>query len=124
MSTATGKERRAHSERWVPTSEFERKAIHAQLERLVSSSLFKNSKRYPHFLKYVVEKILEGDADRLKERTIGIEVFGRDANYDTNLDPIVRMTLGEIRTRLAQYYVESVHDGELRIDLPSGSYVP
>src|SRR5437867_6516627 len=68
--------------------------------------------------------MLDGEGERIKERTIGIEVFGRDPDYDTNLDPIVRMTAGEIRKRLAQYYVEADHERELRIELPSGSYVP
>jgi hypothetical protein len=60
----------------------------------------------------------------LKERTLGVEVFGRDPHYDTNLDPIVRTTAGEIRKRIAQYYHEPGRDGEVRIDLPIGSYVP
>jgi len=61
---------------------------------------------------------------KLKERTLGVEVFGRDPAYDTNLDPVVRTTAGEIRKRIAQYYYEPGHENEIRIDLPSGSYVP
>jgi hypothetical protein len=62
--------------------------------------------------------------DALKERTLGIEIFGRDADYDTASDPIVRVTAGEIRKRIAQYYQEPGHENELRVSLPSGSYVP
>ena len=75
-------------------------------------------------LRYVVEHALSGDTGQLKERTIGIEVFGRDPHYDTNLDPVVRTTAGEIRKRIAQYYHQPGHEGELRIDLPAGSYLP
>src|SRR3981189_3438437 len=103
-------------------TEVERAAIQAQLERILASSLFKNSKRYPNLLRYVVERTLDGHPGELKERTLGIEVFGRDPYYDTNLDPVVRTTAAEIRKRLAQYYQEPNHETEPRIDLPLGSY--
>jgi hypothetical protein len=72
----------------------------------------------------VIEHTLDGDADNIKERTLGIEIFGRDADYDTASDPIVRVTAGEVRKRVAQYYQEPAHRDELRITLPSGSYIP
>ncbi len=104
--------------------EQESRAIREQLERLLLHQTFRNSKRYPSLLRYVVEHTLEGNVEQLKERTLGIEVFGRELDYDTNLDHIVRSTAGEIRKRIAQYYHEPGHESEIRIDLPSGSYVP
>jgi len=108
----------------MPESQAELHAIREQLERILASPLFKNSKRYPTLLRYVVEHAVNGDTKRLKERTLGIEVFGRDPQYDTNLDPVVRTTAGEIRKRIAQYYHQPGRETEIRIDLPSGSYVP
>ena len=102
----------------------ERKAIRAQLVRLVANPFFQHSKRYPNLLRYVVEQALEGHAGELKERTLGIEVFGRAPDYDTSLDPVVRTTAGEIRKRIAQYYHEAGHESEIRIELPAGSYIP
>jgi hypothetical protein len=99
-------------------------AVREQLERLVSHSLFVNSKRYPALLSYVVEQTLLGSASDLKERSIGIEVFGRSPSYDANADPVVRITAGEVRKRLSQYYYDATHAGELVIELPIGSYVP
>jgi len=99
-------------------------AIHEQLVRILAHPAFRNSKRYPSFLRYVVELTAKGQTENLKERTIGVEVFERDPNYDTNTDHIVRTTAGEIRKRIAQYYHEPGHESELRIELPSGSYVP
>lgn len=98
--------------------------ILAQVERIASSPAFRNSKRYPRFLRYVVEQSLLGHADALKERLLGIEVFDRLPQYDPSTDPIVRIAAGEIRKRLAQYYVEPGHENELRISLPPGSYLP
>jgi len=98
--------------------------VREQLERIVSSPLLRNSKRYPSLLRHVVEQALDGRAHDLKERTLGIEVFGRNPDYDTNVDPVVRISAAEIRKRIAQYYHESGHEDELRIELPLGSYVP
>jgi hypothetical protein len=95
-----------------------------QLERLVASKHFRNSRRYPALLKFVVEHTLAGKTDVLKERNLGTDVFDRASDYDTNADPIVRVTAGEVRKRIAQYYQDPGHEHELRIDLPLGSYVP
>ncbi len=105
------------------TSE-ERQAIHQQLERMLSNPLFKYSKRYPNLLRYVVESALEGRTAELKERSLGVAVFGREPGYDTNVDPVVRATAGEVRKRIAQYYHEPGHETEIRIDLSPRSYIP
>ncbi len=98
--------------------------IRAQLDLLVRDDGFRSSKRSVAFLKYVVEQTLNGSADQIKERTIGVEVFERDPNYDTNVDHIVRTAATELRKRLATYYVDERHRCELRIELVPGSYVP
>jgi hypothetical protein len=99
-------------------------AIREQLQRLLAHPLFANSKRYPALLAYTVEQTLLGNAGELKERSIGMEVFGRAPTYDANADPVVRITAGEVRKRLGLYYYDSAHAGELVIELPVGSYVP
>jgi len=98
--------------------------VREQLRRLLAHPLFTNSKRYPVLLAHTVEQALDGNASELKERTIGVEAFGREPDYDVNLDPVVRMTASEVRKRLSQYYYNSDHAGELIIELPVGSYVP
>ena len=107
-----------------PTPEVESDAVRAQLELLLHSAHFKNSKRYPTLLRYIVEETLEGRGAQLKERVLGVEVFGRLPDYDTSADPIVRVTVAEIRKRIAQYYHEDAHHSELRIELTPGSYLP
>lgn len=98
--------------------------IREQLQRVLVYPLFANSKRYPKLLAYVVEQTLLGNGAELKERSIGVEVFGRAPTYDANADPVVRITAGEVRKRLTQYYYDPAHRGELVIELPTGSYVP
>jgi len=94
------------------------------LERILESPQFRTSRRCTAFLRFVVEQAAEGRIDALKERTIGIEGFDRDPDYDTNQDPVVRSTAGEVRKRLAQYYTSTGVGETVRIALPTGTYVP
>jgi hypothetical protein len=102
----------------------EQTAILKQLESMLGHHTFKNSKRCTALLRYLVEKAIDNPEVHFKERTLGIDVFSREASYDTAIDPIVRMTASEIRKRIAQYYHEANHENELRIELPAGSYSP
>jgi hypothetical protein len=97
--------------------------IREQLGRVLASPHFRNSKRYPALLRYVVEQALEGKTRDLKERTIGVEVFGRSLDYDPASDPVVRISAAEVRKRLAQYY-QKADSESIRMELPVGSYVP
>jgi hypothetical protein len=75
-------------------------------------------------LRYVVERTLKQERESLRERVIGIEVFGKRSDYDTSEDPVVRIRAADIRKRLAQYYQDAAHaDIRVRIEIPSGSYV-
>jgi hypothetical protein len=106
-------------------TENEKLAVRRQLGRLLNHPVFKNSSRCHNFLQYVVEHSIQQNHERLKERTIGIEVFGRGTDYDTGQDSVVRTTAIDVRKRIAQYYHEPGHEDEIMIDLPPGSsYVP
>jgi hypothetical protein len=108
----------------LPAHRFDPATVRAHLERILLSAPFRNSKRYPALLRYVVEQELNGTSSELKERTIAIDVFGRDPSYDPGVDPVVRISAGEVRKRLAQYYQEVTDPDQLRIELPLGSYRP
>jgi hypothetical protein len=114
------------SEGWVREAApaIDRQAILQQLDRMLKSRHFRNSRRYPAFLAHIVRRRLDGDLDSLKERILGIEVFKRPHDYDTGADPVVRITAGEVRKRIALYYHDVGTEQELRIELPPGSYVP
>ena len=101
-----------------------RESVREQLERILASSVFRNSRRYASVLRYIVERSLDGTAESIKERTIGIEVFGRAPDYDTSTDHAVRSAVAEIRKRLAQYYLDEGAEADLRIEVQPGSYVP
>ena len=98
--------------------------IREELHRVLSSHEFRSSKRSQDFLRYVVENTLQGHGDILKERTIGIDVFGRSTSYDPSDDATVRVKAGEVRKRLGLYYSDQGARNPIRIELPSGTYVP
>lgn len=98
--------------------------IRQHLLEILHSSAFKGSGRSQDFLKYIVEKALEGSPEALKERTIGIELFGRSPAYATAEDAIVRVTASAVRRRLLQHYGGYGAATGMRIELPAGSYVP
>ncbi len=95
----------------------------AELERVLASPLFRTSRRCQTLLRRIIEHTLAGEIDFLKERALGVEAFGRPADYDTSDDPVVRASAAEIRKKLAQYYQESGHQSETRLELPPGSYL-
>ena len=107
----------------APRLTIDPKSVREQADRVLSDPLFHNSKRSSSMLKFIVDRTLDGQHDLLKERFIGMEVFGRTADYDTSLDATVRVAVTEVRKRLALYYTESKHEHELRIDIPTRSYV-
>ena len=99
-------------------------SVREELERVLASHEFRSSKRSQEFLRYVIENTLGGHGDLLKERTIGIDVFGRTADYDPSDDATVRVKAGEVRKRLGLYYSSEGAQDPLRIELPFGTYVP
>ena len=109
---------------WHPQTRQDRDAILLELQEVLASPHFCNSKRYPALLKYIVENTLAGNAELLKERTLGVEVFDRPPSYDTNTDTVVRYTAGEVRKRLSLYYHELERKPVIQISLPAGSYIP
>jgi len=96
--------------------------IREHVERLVHSKTFETSEVHRHLLLYLVEKSLMGDADRLKEYTVGLEAFGKSSSYDPRHDSIVRLQVGRLRQKLLAYY-ESEGSGEtIRVTLPKGAF--
>jgi len=98
--------------------------IRLQLKQVLASHAFAGSKRTQDFLDLIVTHALEGEFDQLRERMIGAEMFGRPVSYDTGSDSVVRVKATDVRKKLAQFYAETREPVVVRIELPSGSYVP
>jgi len=99
-------------------------ALQQHLREMIEGEVFKGSHRSAQFLQYIVDQAIAGHFESLKERVIGMELFGRSASYDTGDDAIVRVTASDVRRRLLQHYGKYGATSEFRISLPSGSYIP
>src|SRR5258708_35954193 len=98
--------------------------IYEQLERILISRTFSGSKRLKEFLKYIVASMLSGEADRLKEYHIALDVFGRTEAFDPGIDSIVRVEVSRLRSKLNSYFENEGQSDRLIIDLPRGTYIP
>ena len=100
------------------------KAIRTQLERILTSSVFRGSDKQRKFLKFVIDETLEGRGSKLKGFTIAVGVYGRTEKFDPQVDPIVRVEAGRLRRALEHYYLTAGKNDPVRITIPKGGYVP
>ena len=98
--------------------------IRAQRDRILASDVFSKSRRQSDFLDYVVNAALEGREDKLKEFSLGIDVFEKDDSFNPNIDSIVRVEASRLRGKLREYYVDQGQNDAVRIEIPKGHYVP
>ena len=99
-------------------------ALRQHVQEIVDGAAFKGSHRSAQFLVYIVDRAIAGSFESLKERMIGMELFGRSPAYDTSEDAIVRVTASDVRKRLLQHYGRNGTASDFRIGLPLGSYIP
>ncbi|WP_162931573.1 hypothetical protein [Mesorhizobium sp. DCY119] len=99
-------------------------AVLETLEKLLASETFGRSERARKLLRYLVEQEQAGRADRLKGFAIAVDVFGRDAGFDSSADAVVRVQAGRLRELLGQYFATEGASDLIRITIPRGSYVP
>jgi hypothetical protein len=96
--------------------------VRAEVDRLVHSRTFGGSEVHRKLLQYLAERTLSGEADRLKEYTVGLDAFGKPPSYDPRHDSIVRLQVGRLRQKLMAYYQTEATDDPVRIDLPKGGF--
>jgi len=96
--------------------------IQSCVDRILQGGTFRNAPSSRRLLKYLVDHSLAGDADQLKEYTIGVDAFHKPDDYDPRLDSTVRIQIGRLRQKLSEYYREEGKDDELVVDLPKGRF--
>src|SRR5690242_17729723 len=97
-------------------------AVREQIDRLLQSKTFQTSEVHRRLLQYLADRTLAGDTDRLKEYTVGLEVFGKPPSYDPKHDSIVRLQMGRLRQKLAVYYQSEANGDPVRVTLPKGGF--
>jgi tetratricopeptide (TPR) repeat protein len=99
-------------------------AVRETLERLLASETFGRSERARKLLRYLVEREQAGEADKLKGFSIAMDVFGKDGDFDSSTDAVVRVQAGRLRELLQQYFANEGIAEPVRIAIPRGGYVP
>lgn len=97
-------------------------SLQTQIQRILQSKAFRTSEVQRNLLAYLADKSISGTADNLKEYVVGLDVFGKPASYDPRQESTVRMHVGRLRQKLAEYYrLEGVEDPVV-VDLPKGGF--
>ena len=100
----------------------EAEAIRAQVERILQNKNLRLSEVQRRLFSYLADKSLSGEADGLKEYTLGLDAFGKPPSYDPRQESVVRMHVARLRQKLADYYrIEGVNDPIL-VELPKGGF--
>src|SRR5580693_2781720 len=94
----------------------------AQVERIFQSKTFRSSDVLRHLLSYLVDASLAGTADDLKEYTVAVDALGKPSSYDPRQESAVRMQVGRLRQKLAEYYRTEGADDAIVVDLPKGGF--
>ncbi len=105
-------------------SESDQEAIRQQLDRILKSGPFHQSRRRQRFLEYLVNETLAGRSERLKGYNVALEVFDRPETFDPIVYPLVRIEAARLREKLREYYDADGRSDPIRIDLPKGTYTP
>jgi hypothetical protein len=106
------------------TSDIDPADVRSAVDRILKSQSMSGCQRLEQLLKFVVDSTLKGDAEHLKETTIGVAVFGRSPDYDPKVDTIVRSQAWRLRSKLKKYYASEGALDPIVIDIPIGHYVP
>ncbi len=101
-----------------------KQAIREQLDRILKSGPFLQSRRRQRFLEFIVNETLAGRSERLKAYNVALEVFDRPETFDPVVDPLVRIEAARLRDKLREYYEADGQSDPIRIELPKGSYTP
>jgi hypothetical protein len=96
----------------------------SQLDKILHGRSLQGSGNLKAFLRFVVDRAIEGQESQLKEYVIATEVFGRSKGFDSRIDSVVRVQAGRLRTKLQEYYATEGKEDEIVIDLPKGQYTP
>jgi hypothetical protein len=97
-------------------------ATQAQIERILQNKTLRLSEVQRRLLTYLAEKSLAGEADDLKEYSIGIDAFGKPSSYDPRQESVVRMHVARLRLKLAEYYRTEGAADPIIVDVPKGGF--
>jgi hypothetical protein len=96
--------------------------IRSCVDHVLQSGAFGNAPSSRRLLKYLADQSISGAAEQLKEYTIGVEAFGKSPDYDPRHDSTVRIQIGRLRQKLAEYYRDEGREDAFTVELPKGRF--
>jgi hypothetical protein len=93
-----------------------------QIDRLAGSTVLHNAESLCKLLRYLSKRAIDHPGEPVKEYQIATEVFGRPADFDPQIDSTIRVQVGRLRTKLAEYYTAEGAEDPVIVELPKGSY--
>jgi len=94
----------------------------AAVDKILQSQVFRNTESLRRLLRFLAEKAITGEADQLKEYSVGIDAFGKPPSYDPRQDSAVRIQVGRLRQKLSEYYLNEGKDDLIIVELPKGGF--
>jgi TolB-like protein len=98
--------------------------VRAYVDQLLASPAFSGSPRRARLLRYLVERELAGEGDRVNEYAIGVDVFDKPDSFDTRTESTVRAEFSRLRQKLRDYYAAGGQADRIWVEFPQRSYVP
>jgi hypothetical protein len=97
-------------------------AAEVQVDRILKSDTFRNAEALRKLLRFLADRLASGDADQLKEYAVGVDGLGKPADYDPRQDSTVRIQVGRLRNKLADFYrTEGLNDPYI-VEIPKGHF--
>ena len=92
-------------------------SVRQELDKICASPMFTSAPRMQQLLRFLVDKALSGSQNQIKAYTIGVEIFGRDEGFNPQSDPVVRVEMRRLRSKLQSYYA-TYSAGDIMVDIP------
>src|SRR5580658_2515256 len=100
----------------------ELEAARKQVDRILASDTLHASEVLRRLMRFLADKTFSGEADRLKEYSVGLDALGKPASYDPRQDSGVRLQASRLRQKLDEYYRTEGSNDPLTIEMPRGRF--
>ncbi len=97
-------------------------AAEAQIDRILRSDTFRSAEALRKLLRFLADRLAAGGADQLKEYSVGVDGLGKPADYDPRLDSSVRIQVGRLRHKLAEFYRSEGSNDPYVVEIPKGHF--
>ena len=92
------------------------------MDRILKSDTFRNAEALRKLLRFLADRLTSGDAEQLKECAVGVDGLGKPADYDPRQDSTVRIQVGGLRNKVADFYRTEGSNDPYIVEIPKGHF--